>query len=228
MPPVQRSVSTLHTVTSQARISILTSAFPIQPVLLGVNKKCHWWLFVEKAQLLFLLLCSQNCPILDPDISKARDEKYAQCRVEWRFFVQRFPAARSLIQWRRGRARRQLSSRMRRRGRTREEYKRNNNTMANRAAALPNYGKGFPQEDDTGSHAGRRTEQHAETLERHTAQRHRATRRDTVASSDTRQKSVFVSWRLKSDSFWALVRIVGADARLSWGGAGCVQKCWNM
>lgn len=85
---------------------------------------------------------------------------------------------------------------MRRRGRTRrgEEYKRNNNTMANRAAALPNYGKGFPQEDDTtGSHAGRRTEQHAETLERHTAQRHRATRRDTVASSDTRQKSVFVS-----------------------------------
>ena len=118
MPHVQRSVSTLHTVTSQAWISIFTSAFPIQPVLLGVNKKCHWWLFVEKAQLLFLLLCNQNCPILDPDISKGRDEKYAQCRVEWRFFVQRFPAARSLIQWR-GRARRQLSSRMRRRGRTR-------------------------------------------------------------------------------------------------------------
>ena len=67
---------------------------------------------------------------------------------------------------------------MRRRGRTRRgEYKRNNNTMANRAAALPNYGKGFPQEDDTGSHARRLSSTQrdtAETQERHSIvqQRH--------------------------------------------------------
>ena len=37
---------------------------------------------------------------------------------------------------------RQSSSRLRRRRVVGEEYKRNNNTMANRAAAVPNYGKG--------------------------------------------------------------------------------------
>ena len=82
-----------------------------------------------------------------------------------------------------------------------EEYKRNNNTMANRAEAVPNYGKGFPQEDDTGSHArGLSSTQRdtAETQERHSIvqQRHMS---NTQRHSSKRHKRVLVSNLIHSE-----------------------------
>ena len=98
-----------------------------------------------------LLLSGQNCLI--PDISRARDESWVrgnrQCiyeeegkYAEWsRDFSAKDFRLHALIQCNGEGATRQLSSRMRT-GRNRGEYKRNNITMANRAAAVPNYGKG--------------------------------------------------------------------------------------